>query len=281
MKQFEVLQWASSFLQKHNRETLVAERLLQHHLNMSQEHYYLNMRENIAEKIVEQFKADIEEHALTGKPYQHIIGYEYFYGRQFTVNEQVLIPRQETEELVQLVIQHYERSEHQLTFVDVGTGSGVIAITLALELPNINVYATDISKQALKIAKHNADKFSANVHFLHGDFLRPIIEQRIYPHVIISNPPYISRRDEQLLQDTVLKYDPHIALFAQNNGLQAYETILKQTAKVMKRLQNIYFEIGFDQGKAVSDFIKLTFPQAHYEVIKDINKKDRMIHVHF
>lgn len=279
MKQFEVLKWASSFLKKYNREEKVAEILLQHHLHLSREAFFLNMRENIDETIIDRFKKDIEQHSLTGIPYQHLTGYECFYGRKFVVNEHVLIPRQETEELVQLVIEHYKQQEDPVTIVDIGTGSGIIAVTLALELQHVKVYATDISEKALNVAKQNAKRLEANIQFLHGDFLKPIIDHNIYPHVIVSNPPYIKMSDKKLLQDSVKQFDPHIALFAKDNGLHSYENILKQSTNIMTQLESIYFEIGFDQGKDVSKLISTIYPQSINKVIKDINDNDRIIHI--
>lgn len=281
IKQYEVLNWASSFLQKYNREKQVADILLQHHLKISREQYYLNMHETVANHLVDRFKQDIEQHALKGIPYQHLIGYEYFYERKFSVNEHVLIPRQETEELVYHVIKNTEKNVEELTIVDIGTGSGVIAITLALEIPHVTVYATDISDEALKVAKQNAQRLNAQVQFLQGDFLQPIIEKNVYPHVIVSNPPYIKMSDEKILHDTVKKYDPHIALFAENDGLKSYETILTQATELREKIENIYFEIGFDQGEDVLKLASTFFPQSRQNLIKDINRKDRVVHISF
>src|SRR5690625_2736585 len=172
-KQFEVLQWASLFLEKNNCEQAIAEILLQHHLAVSRAQFYMMMQEPIPEQIMERFQADIQAHVDTGIPVQHLTGYEYFYGRKFFVNEHTLIPRPETEELVYHVIQVVKKSVKKTacTVVDVGTGSGVIAISLALELENAQVFATDISKKALRMAKKNAKHLGAQVSFMHGDFL--------------------------------------------------------------------------------------------------------------
>lgn len=277
VKQYEVLKWASSFLKKYNREEKVAQILLQHHLNVSNHRFFLMMHERIDEHTIEQFKKDIKRHALTGIPYQHLIGYEYFYGRKFYVNEHVLIPRVETEELIYHIINNYKNQQEHLTIVDVGTGSGIIAITLALELPNVTVYATDISEKALKVAIKNAKKHRVSIHFFQTNFLEAILKEQINPHLIVSNPPYIRYSDESLLSDTV-KYDPHIALFARLNGLEAYRAILNQSQTCSSRLNEFYFEIGHDQGKEVKQLIETYYPQSNNKIIKDINDHDRIVY---
>src|SRR5699024_990416 len=164
-KQYEVLQRASLFLQQHNCETKIAEILLQHFLQLSRTEFYLNMQAIITEQTMQKFWDAINVHVTTGMPVQHLTGYEYFYGRKFYVNEHVLIPRPETEELIEHVVREMQmhKNDEHLTITDLGTGSGVIAITLALELPYTNVYATDISKKALHMAQKNAAKHHAKV----------------------------------------------------------------------------------------------------------------------
>lgn len=274
MKQYEVLQWASLFLEKHDRETRVGELLLQHYLGVSRAKFFATMREKIPSDVVEKFKQSVTEHAETGIPIQHITGVEFFYGREFVVNKDVLIPRPETEELIEHVLQHV--ADNPQSIVDVGTGSGIIAITLALELPNAKVYATDISPAALKLAKRNAEKLGASITFLQGDFMQPILEGDINPDIIVSNPPYIAESDQPTLADTVRKFDPYLALFADDNGLAAYKQIILSIPTGVKR---VMFEIGYEQGQAVSDLLKNKYPGADITVIKDINGHDRIVSV--
>lgn len=279
-KQYEVLNWAFSFLQKNNREERVAEILLQHLLGMSRSEYFANMQENIGDSIIKQFKADIHKHVMTGVPVQHITGYEEFFGREFEVNQHVLIPRFETEELVQHVIHIVEKNlaENQpVTIVDVGTGSGIIGITLALELANATVYATDISTQALQVAKRNAKKHGANIQFVQGNFLEGITEY-CNPHVIVSNPPYIAETERDFLSDTVKNFDPDLALFASNNGLAAYQEIIGQIASLSDRSERyICFEIGYTQSSAVTTILEQKLSPKQIKTIKDLNGKDRII----
>ncbi|GAB3044828.1 peptide chain release factor N(5)-glutamine methyltransferase [Virgibacillus ainsalahensis] len=275
-KQYEVLQWASLFLEDHNREPKVAEILLQHHLNVSRSTFFAMMRDVVPETVVEKLKSDIRKHAETGIPVQHLTGNEMFYGRNFLVNEHVLIPRPETEELVWHVIQKAKKQKHP-TIIDVGTGSGVIAITLALELPDATVYATDISKKALEIAHENAALHKADVSFLQGDFLQPFMDKNLHADIIVSNPPYIAKADESLLSDTVKNFDPKLALFADEDGLAAYKNIIIQSKQAVKSGSLLVFEIGHQQGEAVCAHVKNAYPTSEVGIIQDINKKDRIV----
>lgn len=277
-KQYEVLQWASLFLEKNNRESRVAELLLQHHLGVSRAVFFANMQEDIPDDIYEAFKADIEKHAETGVPLQHLTGYEYFYGRRFTVDGHVLIPRPETEELVQHVIRHdVDFRKKPLRIVDVGTGSGVIAITLKLEWSDAEVFATDISEEALQVAKKNAAEWNADVAFLQGNFLEPLIEREMVVDILVSNPPYIAETERNVLSDTVKNYDPELALFAGDDGLSAYKEIIRQAKRVVRPGGLIAFEIGHEQGNAVKKLLMETFPYSDVDILQDINKKDRIV----
>lgn len=279
-KQFEVLNWASLFLTEHHREQMVAELLLQYHTGQSRSAFFANMQEPISADVFQQFKSDIEAHAKTGIPVQHLIGNTEFYGRMFRVNEHVLIPRPETEELVYHVIQQVKEMgsmEEPITIVDVGTGSGAIAITLALELPDANIFAIDISTEAIAVAKENAAMLGANVSFLTGDFLLPMIAKQRHANIIVSNPPYIAREEEDALADTVKNFEPALALFAADHGLAAYRTISSQIKDVLLPGGMVAFEIGYTQGATVKAMLLQTYPQCEAKVIQDINRKDRIV----
>ncbi len=278
LKQFNVLSWAHTLLETNGREEGVAEMLLQHHLEMNRTTFYMHMREEVSTDVWVSFKRDIEHHVATGIPVQHLIGYEYFYGRKFYVNEHVLVPRMETEELVLYVLQQIgKKSLQDLSIVDVGTGSGIISTTLALELPEAALLATDISKDALKIAKQNAANYKADVTFYEGNFLQPLIDNGNKADIVVSNPPYISWRDEPNLSDTVKNFDPALALFADEDGLAAYKMILEQISNHMKQVKQIYFEIGYNQKSALIHVAKQIFPNCEIKCIQDINEKDRII----
>ncbi|MCG3417921.1 peptide chain release factor N(5)-glutamine methyltransferase [Oceanobacillus jordanicus] len=275
-KQYEVLKWASLFLEEHQREARVAQLLLQHHLGKGSAQFYADMQETVPEALIERYAKDIEEHAHTGVPIQHLIGKESFYGRDFNVNANVLIPRMETEELVQHVL-HSVSTDAPLNIVDVGTGSGIIAITLALELPNATVYATDLSHEALAVAQHNATQLGAEVTFSQGNFLQPLQDANVVVDVLVSNPPYIARSEATTLSDTVKNFDPELALYAEEEGLAAYREIVKQAKGVLKHEGMMAVEIGHSQADAVTALIKQEFPSYQVRTVKDINGKDRII----
>lgn len=209
-------------------------------------------------------------------PIQYILGYSYFYRRKFSVNHNVLIPRQETEELVDNVIKMCYKifGKREINVVDVGTGSGAIAVTLKKECNNMKVTATDISLTALEQAKINAQIHSTNIDFFAGDMLEPLLERNLKFDVIVSNPPYIAENEE--VDDIVKNNEPHLALYANNNGMECYEKILKNANKILNKPGLIAFEHGYWQSDLLIRLIKTYFPIAEYEVIKDINKKDRM-----
>lgn len=283
MKQYEVLHWASSFLEKHGRETSSAAILLQHHLQMTPATFYLHMQEQIEKEVWQAFAKDITKHAETGIPVQHLIGTAPFFGRDFLVNEDVLIPRFDTEVLIEKIIACLEEQEDlsRFTLVDIGTGSGIIAITLKLAFPMMNVYATDISEKALAVAKKNASMHEATIEWLQGDFLGPFLKQQMNADLVVSNPPYIDRNDTGDLQDTVKDFDPALALYAENHGLQAYQTIVEQTLQLNQQtLQYLFFEIGYNQAEAVTSIIRTAYPSSDYTVLQDLGEQNRVIAVH-
>lgn len=278
LKQYEVLKWASLFLEENNREARVAELLLQHHLGFTRSAFFANMRETIPSEVYQAFQTDLEKHANTGIPLQHLTGYEEFYGRRFQVNESVLIPRPETEELVQHTIRAVTSRENQkVRIVDAGTGSGIIAITLALELPEAEVIATDISPEALQVAQTNAARLRATITLMEGDFLQPLTDEQLPVDILVSNPPYIAETEREELHDTVKNFDPELALFAADDGLAAYKKMMKQATTLMNRNSLIAFEIGHMQGEAVKQLVEESFPGSNAEIVQDINGKNRII----
>lgn len=280
-KQYEVLKWASLFLKEHNREEAVAPLLLQYYLGISRSAFYMRMREDVPADVAHDFREAIEYHAKTGIPVEHLTGMASFYGRAFSVNQDVLIPRPETEELVEGVLDYVCRCEWEASpvIVDIGTGSGTIAITLALELEQACVYATDISKAALAVAKRNASSLGADIHVLEGDLLSPIVENGIRPDIIVSNPPYIAEKERPELADTVREFDPERALFADENGLDIYKRLFRQLEHAHAHPNLIAVEIGHTQGESVKHIVKKTYPESRVHIRQDINEKDRMVFV--
>ncbi|MBX0357880.1 peptide chain release factor N(5)-glutamine methyltransferase [Halobacillus sp. Nhm2S1] len=272
----EARRWASLFLQQHQREPRVADLLLEHFLNWTPSQLLAFDNEPMPEEMKRDFVQSVRQHAATGVPVQHLTGVGHFYGREFQVNENVLIPRPETEELV-LGVMEYVRGKNLNApkIVDLGTGSGVIAITLAAELPGSDVRGVDLSEEALRIAQKNATQHGADVQFYQGDFLEPLVEESF--DVIVSNPPYIAYSEKEQMADTVVDFDPGLALFAEEEGLAAYKTILTQVTHMKQKPKCIAFEIGQEQGESVTALFDALLPELFTEVRQDINGKDRMV----
>ncbi|KAB7671849.1 peptide chain release factor N(5)-glutamine methyltransferase [Bacillus sp. B1-b2] len=278
-KVFEALKGASSYLKTHYREEYAAELLLRHCLSISRSEMLLRFHEEMEKEQLLQFKQYVEQH-VKGIPVQYIIGQEDFYGRTFKVNKEVLIPRPETEELVQSALQRISRCFHQekeLKIVDVGTGSGAIAITMKLESPNLNVTATDLYEESLKIAEYNAGNLGAAIHFVQGDLLQPFLKSGETFDVFLSNPPYIPEGDVEEMSEIVTEHEPHRALFAGKDGLVLYRRLSEELHRIVKDKAIVGFEVGTGQSKDVASLLQKAFPHAKVEVQFDINGKDRMV----
>lgn len=276
---YEALQWASSFLGENGREETGARFLMQHVLNVNYSGLMMNMHDSITEEQLEQFRHFVTEHAK-GKPIQYITGEEQFYGRTFKVNESVLIPRPETEELIVNAMERIKElfpQEESLKLCDIGTGSGAIAITMKLECPKIQVTATDISEDALETAENNASTLHASIDFRIGDLTEPIEDEKW--DIILSNPPYIAFDEAKEMSEVVLQHEPHTALFAEEEGLILYRKLAESLPTLLNTPALVGVEIGYSQGEAVANFFKNSFPQATIEIVKDINKKDRFVFI--
>ena len=273
---YEALKRASSFLLENGREEGAARILLQHELGLSYSGFIAAMRDEISEAQFDRFWATVKQHAK-GVPVQHLTGSEEFYGRNFLVNPNVLIPRPETEELIEETLQLIDRhlSKKELAIADIGTGSGIIAITMKCELPDAHVTATDISQPALETAALNAERLHADIDFRLGDLAEPIKGRKW--DVILSNPPYIGYAEAPSLSDSVRDFEPHSALFADQEGLALYEKMAEQFPKLINKPGIIGFEIGYQQGPAVEKMLKSAFSDALVYIKEDINKNDRMV----
>ncbi len=237
---------------------------------------YLEMDNEVKESINNKFEEGIKR-LLNDEPLNYVLGYSYFYGYKLIVNEDVLIPRCETEELVCLVLSKYDEyfKGQKINICDVGTGSGAIAIALKKEEDNLNVYASDISEKALEIAKLNAKNNDANINFLCGSMLEPYIENNIKVDILVSNPPYI--KTVETIEASVYDYEPHVALFGGSDGLKFYKDIFENALKIVNDNGMLFFEMGYDLGNALKDLASQYFPKANIEVLKDMNNKDRML----
>ena len=230
------------------------------------------------EYLKKYYKGNIEDainRLNNGEPVQYIVGNVDFYKYNFIVNKNVLIPRFETEELVlntiNLIKKYFNK---KIKILDIGTGSGAIAISLKKEI-NSDVYATDISKEALEVAKENAKRNNAEVNFINTNLFDGIKEKF---DVVISNPPYI-RYDEEI-DEIVKNNEPHLALYADNDGLYYYEEILKNINSILNEKYLIAFEIGKDQYKDIEKIKNKYLKDAKIYLKKDLEKRDRMVFIH-
>lgn len=273
---FEALNGASSFLEQNGREGNAARLLLQHILQTNYSGLMMKMQDALTTEQQELFQFYLQMHA-EGRPVQYITGVEEFYGRLYSVDESVLIPRPETEELIVGTIERMKKlfNKKALKLADIGTGSGVIAITMKQEWPEAVVTATDLSEAALKTAQKNAKQLDADITFKLGNLTAPIANEKW--DVVLSNPPYIAFEDMKEMSEVVFEHEPHSALFAEEDGLILYRKLAMQLPKLMNKPALIGLEIGYTQGEAVAELFKNSFPQAQVSIVKDINKKDRMV----
>ena len=270
----EVLNWASSFLEEAGQEGIAAEILLRERLEWSKTDFILQLNQLVKPEVKEQWINDVKQHS-TGIPIQYIVGHEWFFEYKFKVTSNTLIPRPETEEIVDKFLK--EAPEKALKVLDIGTGTGVIGITIKKERPQDDVTAIDLSKEALLVAKENGESLHANVRFLLGDLTEPIKKEKF--DIVISNPPYIGVDEKKYMDDSVLNYEPELALFAENEGLAVYQRLAKELPSILKPNGQIYLEIGFKQGSAVKALFLEAFPTADVTIEKDMSGQDRLLKV--
>lgn len=220
------------------------------------------------QKILESIMAQLENHRSP----QYITGKAYFRDLELAVDERVLIPRPETEELVDLVLK--ENSKADLRVLDIGTGSGAIAISLKSARPDWQVTASDISQGALQLAEENSKLNQVSLDFVESDVFGQITGTF---DVIISNPPYIAYGDKDEVGMNVLASEPHLALFADEDGFAIYRQIIEGAGEHLSENGKLYFEIGYKQGDGLRALLSKHFPQKRVRVLEDIFGKDRKV----
>lgn len=270
----EVLSWASSFLEKNEKEEHVAKWLLMERLDWNITKFIQQRNQSMPIHVRQQFQEDLAEY-LRGKPRQYIVGHEWFHEQKFKVTTDTLIPRPETEEWFHKYIKYLP--EQSLTVADIGTGSGIIGISHKVNRPQDKVIATDISAEALKVAKYNAEKIEVDVDFREGDLIEPIKEEAF--DIIVSNPPYIGEDEQHIMDEEVIAHEPYQALFAENKGLGIYQRLAVDLPSILKPNGEIFLEIGYEQGKSVSDIFQKSFPHSRVIVWKDFSGHDRVVHI--
>jgi len=267
----EVLDWASSFLERNDKEISGAKWLMKERFDLTQTDLIVNGNNKISKEQKKQYKQDIEQFK-EGYPPQYIVGHEWFYDRKFKVNESTLVPRPETEEWFDRYIEMLP--DAPLTVVDIGTGTGVLAISHKLERPQDEVLATDISKNALEVAKENARNLKSEVEFLQGDLLKPLKGKTF--DLILSNPPYIGSDEWKEMDKSVRVHEPKEALFAKDAGYEIYKQLAERLPKFLNTGGTLIMEIGYRQGERVKDIFSEKF-DAHITIWKDMKGMDRAI----
>jgi len=248
-------------------------------LDKDRTHVYIDWKQEMGESVLKAFKSLIKR-AAEGEPISYILGYHEFFSLPFWVDENVLIPRPETEELVEWILNDH-REKSNLHVLDVGTGSGVMAITLCRLLREASVTATDVDQKALAVAEKNArmNQVDERIDFIQADFLEGLDDILKETDLLVSNPPYISGEDISLVEESVLQYEPHKALFTSvksedSDGLKYFRQLAEKIP--ILRGKTVYLEFGFNQKDALTELFKdrgeLTFR-------KDSNGNWRMLKI--
>ena len=270
----EVLARASSFLEQNQLEGHMIEYVFLQRKHWNKTDYLLHMHEPIIPEDQKQIDEDMAK-LLAHYPPQYLIGSEVFLDYRFKVTPDTLIPRPETEELVEKCLKLTQKQANQaLKVVDVGTGTGAIAISLKDKRPTWQVSAVDLSSAALEVAKENAQQIGVALEFILSDCLDEVAGPI---DILISNPPYISQDEYELMDVSVREFEPKMALFAENNGLAIYQKLAQQAQNKLAKDGKILLEIGFMQGPAVKELFQAAFPKKQVSIHQDLFGNDRMI----
>lgn len=240
---------------------------------------YMKHDADLPVSIVDKFELGMKR-ITKYEPMNYVLGYSWFYGYKLKVGPSCLVPRYETEELVANVLQYideYFADYSSISAVDIGTGSGAIAIALKCEEERLNFIATDISEDAVNIAKENALNNNAKIQFKVGNMLDPIIEEGYKVDILLCNPPYIP--SVEVLETSVVDFEPNIALFGGEDGLKYYKEVFNDAHKVLNDKSLLAFEIGYDQKEVLEALAQSSFKDAIIKTIKDINGKNRMLFI--
>lgn len=258
-------------LEEVGEEALALELAFCHVKGWTKTDLVLNQRTKMTEadrELLNQLYQQLAAH----KPYQYIIGQAEFRNLTLAVDERVLIPRPETEELVEVILA--ENPQSSLSILDIGTGSGAIALSLKAERPDWQVTASDISEEALTLAQENAGQLGLEITVVQSDVFEQL-EGRF--DVIVSNPPYIAHEDKDEVGLNVLTSEPHLALFADEEGYQIYRRIIEGARQHLKPHGKLYFEIGYKQGQGLLDLVGKNFPSKRVRILQDVFGRDRMV----
>ena len=273
MNRRQAITKACLLLRRQAKEESLARFLLMYMLDEMRE-FNENLALELTEEDEQKYFQLINKHIKDDTPLSHLVGFEYFYDRKFKVTSDVLSPRMETEELVYKVIDYIRKNNlTNIKILDLCTGSGIIGITLKKELEefDVKILASDISSRALTVAKENASSLEADISFVESDLFSNVQDKF---DIIVSNPPYIAHDDKKTIKENVLNYDPHLALFAGEEGMYFYRNIIEKSRPYLNEKGIMFLEIGYDQKeKIITLGEKNKFETVVY---KDINGRDRI-----
>ena len=273
MNRRQAITKACLLLRRQAKEESLARFLLMYMLDEMRE-FNENLALELTEEDEQKYFQLINKHIKDDTPLSHLVGFEYFYDRKFKVTSDILSPRMETEELVYKVIDYIRKNNlTNIKILDLCTGSGIIGITLKKELEefDVKILASDISSRALTVAKENASSLKADISFVESDLFSNIQDKF---DIIVSNPPYIAHDDKKTIKENVLNYDPHLALFADEEGMYFYRNIIEKSRPYLNEKGIMFFEIGYDQKEKI-----ITLGEnSRFETVvyKDINGRDRI-----
>ncbi|MGY3817807.1 peptide chain release factor N(5)-glutamine methyltransferase [Gemella morbillorum] len=273
MNRRQAITKACLLLRRQAKEESLARFLLMYMLDEMRE-FNENLALELTEEDEQKYFQLINKHIKDDTPLSHLVGFEYFYDRKFKVTSDILSPRMETEELVYKVIDYIRKNNlTNIKILDLCTGSGIIGITLKKELEefDVKILASDISSRALTVAKENASSLEVDISFAESDLFSNIQDKF---DIIVSNPPYIAHDDKKTIKENVLNYDPHLALFADEEGMYFYRNIIEKSRPYLNEKGIMFFEIGYDQKEKI---ITLGENNKFETVVyKDINGRDRI-----
>lgn len=254
-----------------DKEIEAVKLLLMHYSNYDAHAFYMHLKQTVPQEIETQFQQALNQYLYNHIPVQQLIGHAYFYGYAFFVSSDVLIPRSETEQLVEHVLHYYDTyfADQHIDVLDLGTGSGCIGITLDLEAPQMHVTCSDISQKALDVANENIKALKSNATTALSDLFNEI---KGAFDIIISNPPYIPLTE---VVDPMVLNEPHVALYGGDTGVEFYARILRDAKSHLKPKALLAFEHGYQQKQMIYDDARRLFPHATIIQKKDLQGKDR------
>jgi release factor glutamine methyltransferase len=277
----EALTRASSFLSEHGAKDPLfeTELLIRHCLDWDRTRFLTSMTDPISPETVQQL-TELCLRRVQHEPLQYMFGTQEFFGRPFVVRPGVLIPRPETEILVEQVLLHSAAiwpEGESLAVADIGTGSGAICITLASERPDWRVSTVDISPDATAIARENAERLAVQIRFLQGDLVQPLLQAGEKIDILVSNPPYIPSSDVDVLDEEVRSYEPRMALDGGQDGLDFYRQLCEALPELVKEKALVAFEIGIHQSHDVAELLRRSGVIDEVIVIPDLAGIERVV----